>query len=148
MSKARLVVGLYADNYLHLSGIGATVRSILRVILSVFLPISFTFVGMYQENDIFSRTQLLVGREAMEALRQQRVIVFGVGGVGSWCAESLVRSGISRLTLVDDDRVCASNLNRQLMATTRTLGQPKAEALQRRLLDIHPEATVDARVER
>lgn len=103
---------------------------------------------MEREGDIFSRTQLLVGREAMEALRRQRVIVFGVGGVGSWCAESLVRSGIRRLTLVDPDRVCASNINRQLMATTRTIGRLKAEALRERLLEINPEAVIEVRAER
>ncbi len=76
-------------------------------------------------NDIFQRTQLLVGPEAMERLAKSRVIVFGVGGVGSWCAESLVRSGIRQLTIVDADCVAESNINRQLLATTLTVGQPK-----------------------
>ncbi len=91
-----------------------------------------------------SRTQLLVGREAMARLRAVRVILFGVGGVGSWCAEALIRSGVSNLVLVDPDRVCATNLNRQLQATTRTLGRPKVEALRERLLEISPEARVQA----
>ena len=70
------------------------------------------------ENGIFGRLELLLGDEAMIKLAAKRVIIFGVGGVGSWCAESLIRSGIHHLTIVDSDRVCASNINRQLMATT------------------------------
>lgn len=96
---------------------------------------------------IFDRTTLLVGQEAMARLRQARVIVFGVGGVGSWVAEGLVRSGIGHLTLVDADRVAESNINRQLMATTLTVGQPKVEALKQRLLSIYPQAEVVARQE-
>ena len=71
---------------------------------------------------IFRRTELLLGDEAMERLSSKKVIVFGVGGVGSWCAESLIRSGIRHLTIVDSDHVCISNINRQLMATTKTVG--------------------------
>ena len=74
-----------------------------------------------------------------------KVIIFGVGGVGSWCAESLVRSGISHLTVVDSDRVCVTNINRQLMATVKTVGQVKVEALKERLLTINPMAEIDAR---
>ena len=73
------------------------------------------------------------------------MIIFGVGGVGSWCAESLVRSGISHLTVVDSDRVCITNINRQLMATVKTVGQVKVEALKERLLTINPMAEIDAR---
>ena len=80
----------------------------------------------------------------MERLARQKVILFGVGGVGSWCAESLVRSGIRHLTLVDNDRVNVSNLNRQLQATTLTIGQLKVEALRERLLTINPEAEIIA----
>ncbi len=80
----------------------------------------------------------------MERMATQRVIIFGVGGVGSWCAESLVRSGISRLTIVDADRVCTSNINRQLMATSQTVGQPKVEVLRQRLLTINPDAEIVA----
>ena len=74
------------------------------------------------ENAIYNRTSLLVGRDVMDALSEARVILFGVGGVGSWCAEGLVRSGVKHLTLVDSDRVCVTNVNRQLMATSRTVG--------------------------
>ena len=81
----------------------------------------------------------------MERLRSIMVIIFGVGGVGSWCAESLVRSGISHLTVVDSDRVCITNINRQLMATVKTVGQVKVEALKDRLLTINPMAEIDAR---
>ena len=89
-----------------------------------------------------NRTELLLGTEAMERIQSKRVIIFGVGGVGSWCAECLVREGIEHLTLVDSDVVCPTNVNRQLMATTKTIGQPKVEALKSRLLDINPEAEI------
>lgn len=97
------------------------------------------------ERGIFNRAQLLLGSDAMERLGNIRVIIFGVGGVGSWCAESLVRSGISHLTIVDSDRVCITNINRQLMATVKTVGQVKVEALKERLLTINPMAEIDAR---
>ena len=93
---------------------------------------------------LFRRTKLLLGEEAMERISRKRVIIFGVGGVGSWCAESLVRSGIQHLTIVDSDRVCVTNINRQLMATTKTIGQLKVEALRERLLAINPEAEITA----
>ena len=96
------------------------------------------------EKDILNRTTLLLGDPVMERMAAARVIVFGIGGVGSWCAESLVRSGIRRMTLVDPDRVCISNVNRQAMATTRTVGSMKVEALRDRLLDINPEAEIEA----
>lgn len=92
----------------------------------------------------FNRTQLLVGDAVMAALGRVRVILFGVGGVGSWCAEGLVRSGITHLTLVDSDCVSTSNINRQLMATARTVGQVKVEALKARLLEINPYAAITA----
>lgn len=94
------------------------------------------------EDPIYSRTKLLVGDAAMAALGSARVIIFGVGGVGSWCAEGLVRSGVTHLTLVDSDTVSTSNINRQLMATSRTVGRPKVEALRDRLLDINPNAEI------
>ena len=97
------------------------------------------------ERGIFNRAQLLLGSDAMERLSSIKVIIFGVGGVGSWCAESLVRSGISHLTVVDSDRVCITNINRQLMATVKTVGQVKVEALKERLLTINPMAEIDAR---
>ncbi len=93
---------------------------------------------------IFRRSELLVGEDVMERIAQKRVIIFGVGGVGSWCAETLVRSGIRRLTIVDSDRVCITNINRQLMATTKTVGQVKVEALKERLLTINPRAEITA----
>ena len=94
------------------------------------------------DNGLLNRTELLLGTEAMERIQSKRVIIFGVGGVGSWCAECLVREGIEHLTLVDSDVVCPTNVNRQLMATTKTIGQPKVEALKSRLLDINPEAEI------
>ena len=99
------------------------------------------------ERGIFNRAQLLLGSDAMERLNSIKVIIFGVGGVGSWCAESLVRSGISHLTVVDSDRVCITNINRQLMATVKTVGQVKVEALKERLLTINPMAEIDARLQ-
>ena len=96
------------------------------------------------DQEIFGRTERLLGTAGLERLRQTSVIIFGVGGVGSWCAESLIRSGVGRLTMVDPDTVQPSNINRQLMATTGTVGQPKAEVLRRRLLDISPRADIRA----
>jgi tRNA A37 threonylcarbamoyladenosine dehydratase len=93
---------------------------------------------------MFKRSELLLGDEAMERIAQKRVIIFGVGGVGSWCAESLIRSGIRHLTIVDSDCVSVTNINRQLMATTQTIGQPKVEVLRERLLSINPSAEITA----
>ena len=86
----------------------------------------------------FSRTELLLGREAMEKLESASVAVFGVGGVGSYCAEALVRGGIGRIDLIDDDCVCLTNINRQLIATRRTIGQPKVSVMRERMLEINP----------
>jgi tRNA A37 threonylcarbamoyladenosine dehydratase len=99
---------------------------------------------MATDQTIFSRNELLLGNEMMERIAQKRVIIFGVGGVGSWCAESLVRSGIRQLTIVDSDHVCITNVNRKLMATTKTIGQVKVEALKERLLSINPSAEITA----
>jgi Dinucleotide-utilizing enzymes involved in molybdopterin and thiamine biosynthesis family 1 len=96
------------------------------------------------EKGIFKRTELLVGNELMDKIANTRIIIFGVGGVGSWCAESLVRSGIKYITIVDSDRICITNVNRQLMATTKTIGQVKVEALKSRLLEINPTAEITA----
>ena len=95
-------------------------------------------------DSIFGRTALLLGAEAVNAFARLRVAVFGVGGVGGWCAESLVRSGVGHLTIVDSDSVCDSNVNRQVMATSRTIGQKKVDALRERLLEINPAAEVVA----
>ena len=99
---------------------------------------------MGMNSAIFRRNELLLGGETMERIAQQRVIIFGVGGVGSWCAESLVRSGIRKLTIVDSDCVSVTNINRQLMATTKTVGQVKVDALKERLLTINPSAEITA----
>jgi tRNA threonylcarbamoyladenosine dehydratase len=90
----------------------------------------------------FQRTELLFGKEKMEEITHKRVIIFGIGGVGSWCAESLVRSGIHFLTIVDSDRICITNINRQVHATMKTIGEIKTESLKKRLLEINPEAEI------
>lgn len=99
---------------------------------------------MGQEKKNFMRTELLLGKECANQIANARIIIFGVGGVGSWCAESLIRSGVRHLTMVDFDRVCETNINRQLMATTETVGRIKAEVLKERLLTIHPTANIVA----
>nr|WP_321451266.1 tRNA threonylcarbamoyladenosine dehydratase [uncultured Carboxylicivirga sp.] len=91
---------------------------------------------------IFHRAELILGKEKMQNIASKKVILFGIGGVGSWCAESLIRTGVMDLTIVDSDRVTASNINRQLMATSSTVGEVKTEALKNRLLDINPNATI------
>ncbi|WP_369795001.1 ThiF family adenylyltransferase [Bacteroides sp. Ga6A2] len=96
------------------------------------------------EKAVFNRSERLLGAQKMDVLSSVKVIIFGVGGVGSWCAESLVRSGIRHITMVDSDRVCITNCNRQLMATTKTIGRVKVEALKERLLDISPAAHIEA----
>lgn len=97
-----------------------------------------------RENHIFHRTRLLLGDEALCRIGALRVIIFGVGGVGSWCAESLVRSGVRRLTIVDSDRVSITNVNRQMPATVSTVGRVKVEVIRERLLDINPDADIRA----
>lgn len=94
------------------------------------------------EQALLHRTALLLGDDAVSEISSKRVIIFGVGGVGSWCAESLVRTGIKHLTIVDSDCVCATNCNRQLMATSTTIGRAKVEVLKERLLDISPRAEI------
>ena len=90
----------------------------------------------------FSRTQLLLGPEAMEHLSGCRVAVFGIGGVGGYTVEGLVRSGVGALDLIDDDRVCLTNLNRQLFATRKTVGQYKVDVAEERVLEINPDCRV------
>lgn len=90
------------------------------------------------------RAGLLFGPENMDKIARARVIVFGVGGVGSWCAEALVRTGVGRLTIVDADTVDITNINRQLPATSLTIGLPKVEVLAGRLREIRPEAQITA----
>nr|WP_325233018.1 tRNA threonylcarbamoyladenosine dehydratase [uncultured Oscillibacter sp.] len=94
--------------------------------------------------DQFSRTELLLEREGIERLARSRVAVFGLGGVGGYTVEALVRSGVGTLDLIDSDRVSLTNLNRQILATRRTLGQYKADAARERVLEINPEAVVYA----
>lgn len=88
------------------------------------------------------RARMLLGEPAMERLRQSRVAIFGLGGVGSWCAEALARSGLGSLVLIDQDSAGESNINRQLCALYSTLGLPKAEVMASRILDINPEIDV------
>ena len=94
--------------------------------------------------NIFQRTELLLGKAFIEKASKTKVIIFGIGGVGSWCAETLIRSGIGHLTIVDSDRVCVTNINRQLLATTKTVGKVKTEVLKERLLEINPRANITA----
>lgn len=96
----------------------------------------------------FRRIELLYGEDGLERIHNRRVIVFGVGGVGGWCAECLIRSGIQHLTIVDFDRVAASNINRQLPANTETIGMLKVEVLSEYFRKINPEAEVIAMQER
>ena len=96
----------------------------------------------------FSRSEALLGAAAMERLAAANVLIVGVGGVGSWCAEALVRTGVGKMTLMDDDRVAASNVNRQCPATARTVGQVKVEAMAARLREINPDCEITAKCER
>jgi tRNA A37 threonylcarbamoyladenosine dehydratase len=91
----------------------------------------------------FSRTELLFGKEAMEKLERSRVAVFGIGGVGGYTVEALVRSGVGAVDLVDDDKVCLTNLNRQIIATRKTVGKYKADVMKERILEINPDCKVE-----
>jgi len=91
----------------------------------------------------FSRTEMLIGKENMEILKNSKVVIFGVGGVGSFVVEGLARAGIGNFILVDNDKVAESNLNRQIIATTKTIGKLKVEACKERILEINPEAKVE-----
>lgn len=94
----------------------------------------------------FSRTQLLIGADAIKKLSESRVAVFGIGGVGGYVCEALVRSGVGHFDLIDDDKVCLTNLNRQILATRKTVGKYKAEVMAERMQEINPE--VDIRIHR
>lgn len=96
-----------------------------------------------QSENQFSRTQLIFGKENLEKLAKSRVIVFGIGGVGSFAAEALVRSGLGAIDIVDNDKICLSNLNRQLYALHSTLGKYKVDVAEERILDINPECKVE-----
>ncbi len=90
----------------------------------------------------FSRTELLVGKEAMERLSAARVAVFGIGGVGGYTVEALVRSGVGAIDLIDDDKICLTNLNRQIFATRKTVGQYKVDMAAQRIAEINPDVKV------
>ncbi len=90
----------------------------------------------------FSRTQLLLGQPAMKTLAESRVAVFGVGGVGGYVCEALVRSGVGAFDLIDDDKVCLTNLNRQIIATRKTVGKYKTDVMKERMLEINPDVKV------
>lgn len=92
----------------------------------------------------FSRTELLIGADGLKKLAESRVAIFGIGGVGGFAAEGLARAGVGKFVLVDDDRVCLTNLNRQIHATEKTIGQKKAELMKRRILEINPDAEAEA----
>jgi tRNA A37 threonylcarbamoyladenosine dehydratase len=91
----------------------------------------------------FSRTELLIGKEGIEKLQNAKVAIFGIGGVGSFVVEGLVRAGIGNFILVDDDKVCLTNLNRQVIATRKTVGKFKVEVAKERILEINPNANVE-----
>ena len=93
--------------------------------------------------DQFSRTELIIGKEAIKKLNNSKVAIFGLGGVGSFVVEGLVRAGVGNFILVDDDKVCLTNLNRQIIATHKTIGRPKVEVAKERILDINPKANVE-----
>lgn len=91
----------------------------------------------------FSRTEMLIGKEGVEKLKKSKVAIFGIGGVGSFVVEGLARAGVGKFILVDNDKVAESNLNRQLIATTKTIGRQKVEVCKERILEINPEAKVE-----
>ena len=93
----------------------------------------------------FSRTQLLLGKDNMDRLAEAKVAIFGIGGVGGYVAEALARSGVGSFVLVDDDKVCLTNLNSQIIATRKTVGKYKAEVMRDRILEINPDAEVEVR---
>ena len=91
----------------------------------------------------FSRTELLLGDEAMKKLENSRVAVFGVGGVGGYTVEALARSGVGTIDIIDDDKVCLTNINRQIIALTSTIGKYKVDVAEERIKDINPKITVN-----
>ena len=97
--------------------------------------------------DQFSRTELLIGKDAIEKIKKCKIAIFGIGGVGSFVVEGLVRSGIQNFILVDNDKVSLTNLNRQLIATTKTIGRYKVDVAKERILEINPEAKVETYTE-
>lgn len=92
--------------------------------------------------DQFSRTELLIGKQGLEKLSKAKVAIFGIGGVGSFVVEGLVRAGVENFVLIDDDKICLTNLNRQIHATRNTIGQYKVDVMEKRILEINPNAKV------
>lgn len=93
--------------------------------------------------ELFSRTELLLGKENMQKLKDSRIAIFGIGGVGSFVAEALVRCGIEKFILVDNDIVSVTNINRQIIATTKTIGKSKVEVMKNRILEINPDVCIE-----
>lgn len=91
----------------------------------------------------FSRTEMLIGEEGINRLNDSKVAIFGIGGVGSYVAEALARCGVGKFILVDNDKVTITNINRQIIATTKTIGQYKVDLMKQRILDINPEAKIE-----
>ncbi len=91
----------------------------------------------------FSRTEMIIGKEALEKLKNSKVAIFGIGGVGTFAVEGLVRAGVGNFVLIDDDCICLTNINRQIHASRKTIGVPKVEAMRDRILDINPKASVE-----
>ena len=136
-SKAR-TMGFYMQKYC-----GCILSEEERYVKRLFIKDSKHSSVLERQNDSllqnnFERLSLITGSEVMEKLSKTNVIIFGVGGVGSWCAEALVRCGVGKISIVDYDTVCRSNINRQLQAATSTLGQSKVLVLKKRLLEINP----------
>ena len=90
----------------------------------------------------FSRTELLIKEDGIQKLQKAKVAIFGIGGVGSFAVEGLVRSGIGNFILVDDDKICLTNLNRQIIATRKTIGKYKVDVMEERILEINPDAKI------
>lgn len=99
---------------------------------------------MDKKDTIYTRTEMMLGKDAVERLKAAHVAVFGVGGVGGFCAEAIARAGVGKITLIDSDRVSVSNINRQIIATHSTVGKYKTEAMKDRIADINPECEVTA----
>ncbi len=95
----------------------------------------------------FSRTELLIGKEGLEKLKNAKVAIFGIGGVGSFVVEGLARAGVGNLVLIDNDDICLTNINRQIIATHKTIGMAKVEVMKERILDINPDAKVETHKE-
>ena len=91
----------------------------------------------------FSRCEILIGKDALQKLQKSRVAVFGVGGVGGYVVESLIRSGLGAIDLIDNDKVSITNINRQIIATTKTLGEYKVDIMKDRILEINPDVKVE-----